>query len=119
MSLYRSKFTIEKVDKNFDHVSRIYGSGRESILELDVHNMFFKFFENEDPTGKTIDLHMEINGVNVDDYDYSMHGTIYEITSEFVLVSFGGLLMKLEAGDVKKHFHKVMLNKNVYCLINT
>jgi hypothetical protein len=110
MSLYTGTFEIKDVKKNFDKVSRIYDT--KGSLELDVHDMFFEFFKNSET--KKFNMELAINGGKISNSDYSMHGTIYKIDDSFVHVSFGGLLMKL-----KTKIPKVMLDKEVFCFINT
>ena len=126
MSLFSKTFKIKNVQKEFDNVSRIICNN----LEIDVHDTFFDFYNDpsdepnyngkefsveliDNPEKNSISLRVWVSS-EINNHDYSMHGTIFKISDNSINVSFGGLLMKLTGIKLDKD----MIDKNIYCLIN-
>lgn len=115
MSLFQETFKIKEIQKDFDTVSRIIATAGGKSLTIDVHNIFFDFYsENNIFLNKKFQLTLTTDASGVSDHDYSMHGIVYKIDGNDLYVSHGGLLMKLNDSGIEKE----MLDKKLFCLIN-
>jgi hypothetical protein len=128
--MFSKTFKINSVKKDFDNVSRIISSESPILsnsenyadLEIDVHDTFFDFYNDDgsDFVNKEFELELVMNehGISmsnqINEHDYSMHGTIFKVNDNSIHVSFGGLLMKLTGIKLESE----LIDKNMYCLIN-
>ena len=104
-----SNFTFDSTsdeNKQGEHVSRIKLKNENEYVIIDVHNVFFKFNNNN--------LNLKITKkCNLDNVDYINHGKIYNKKNGCTYISFGGLLMKIN----KLFDPSYKVGDDVYCYI--
>ena len=101
---------ISKNDKFFDNVSRVSATSEDISLEIDLHNLFFKFYHE---SSMSFEFHLSDKLTNTQEADYMMNGLVFKKTSNELLISFGGLL-----GSLTNFPNDFEENQEVVCLIN-
>lgn len=126
-------FTVTKFDnEKFPTVARLSCNGEQSSLEIDVYTDLYSIKTGEKffmaLTDQVAQVQREAPGVwdqtnepsLMDHFEYVQFGKLYKKESKkgdtvSVLVSFGGLLMKLEAG--RRELESLHLDQRLYLLI--
>jgi len=106
---------ISKNDKFFDNVSRVSATNtlKDISLEIDLHNLFFKFYQESMSSMISFEFHLSDKLTNTQEADYMMNGLVFKKTSNELLISFGGLL-----GSLTNFPNDFKENQEVVCLIN-
>jgi DNA-directed RNA polymerase I, II, and III subunit RPABC3 len=141
VTLFEDIFEVTALNpdgKKFDTVNRIAATGTtyECDLLLDVNCQIYSIKDGQKISlvlASTLNLDgspddhfsysSNVNGADpslADDYDYVMHGRIFEISYKkdnvvVIAASFGGLLMRL-TGD-QRHLSSILPDMRLYVLI--
>ena len=114
--IYKNTFTINKTSKNFELVTRALCKDQHNdILEIDLHDYFFKFYKNDD-LDKKFELILKelVTDEDINNADYIMNCLIFKINHNEVLISYSGLLMSLK---YNKNIYNFKEDKNIVALI--
>lgn len=117
--IFEGSFQIKEINKKFDKVSRITAESKKRTknkkkLEIDVHDIFFNFLKNSEPIGSEFNMILSKDKLNIEDHEYGMNGTVFNQETDYILVSFGGLLFKFDLEKTEN-----LLDTNIFCYLDS